>query len=318
MANCARCSAELIGSARFCATCGAPVATTPSGSREGSGIAHASQSAQPAASTTGDAKEEPAPPRPPPGEGSQVSPLAVSNGLAERGAFQQALENAKDKARASVTPPAPAAAKKPGTQLMQHAPSRPLPRPDEPPAAQAPAANRRDGLRRDSPGWLGAAAERGPYALSRRNGTATECRPSTTGHHGTASDGAGAGSVARAAASSAARRAVPCASGLPATTADAVRAAAARRSGRLGLEHSPEPEPEPEPGRAVPVSLQLRARLTRPGHVVERAALPGDNQPGERHAVPRRLPGRPAALGRDAVPLTELTTCPSGSKAIMR
>jgi hypothetical protein len=51
----------------------------------------------------------------------------VSNALSQRGAFQQAVESAKDKAGLSAV--APERAKKPGTQLMQNAPNRPTPMP---------------------------------------------------------------------------------------------------------------------------------------------------------------------------------------------
>jgi len=51
----------------------------------------------------------------------------VSNALSERGAFQKAVDEAQEKARGSVAPPAAPQRKKPGTQLMANAPGRPLP-----------------------------------------------------------------------------------------------------------------------------------------------------------------------------------------------
>ncbi|MBX3262435.1 MAG: hypothetical protein KF782_22335, partial [Labilithrix sp.] len=187
MANCAQCSAELIGSAKFCATCGAPAAAapasdegpstlsglaaaTPGASSGASGPSHGPAShvnpfaatASPTSHAAGGAPNEPgkraseprqpatgeapdgaaprSPSKPPPGaDGSHVSPLAVSNALSQRGAFQEALASAEEKVRSSVAPPAAPRAKKPGTQLMQGAPSRPVAPAGEDPAP-APAA----------------------------------------------------------------------------------------------------------------------------------------------------------------------------------
>ena len=101
----------------------------------------APQPAQPLAPAA-EAKEAPAfrPSTPPPGtEGSPVSPLAVSSAHSERGAFQQAMEQVMDKARSSVTPPAPPARPhKAGTQVMPSAPGRPLPTPAPQEAAASP------------------------------------------------------------------------------------------------------------------------------------------------------------------------------------
>jgi hypothetical protein len=200
MANCTKCGAELIGSAKFCASCGAPAAqvsspqepegpgtigglsavarmspaasasnmasardvdepvnpfaatappnanplqaapylppaTTPA---EGASAVQAASSVAQTASSIAHPAESGetarSPSRLPSADGSHVSPLAVSNALSQRGAFQQAIESAKDKAAASGSPPA----KKPGTQLMQNAPSRPLPIPGDAPTAGAP------------------------------------------------------------------------------------------------------------------------------------------------------------------------------------
>jgi hypothetical protein len=155
MAKCTKCSAELIGSAKFCATCGSPVvsgepaidlaATAPANANLADQVSiapkdpyEASAPVNPFAATASPTSKAQLPPErkdapeggshsrpPPPADGaSAISPLAVSNALSQRGAFQQAVESAMDKARASQAPPA-AKKKAPGTQMMQNAPNRP-------------------------------------------------------------------------------------------------------------------------------------------------------------------------------------------------
>jgi hypothetical protein len=127
MAACTKCRAELIGTGKFCASCGAPVepavvvAPTASEAQVNPFAATASpnhpigerQSAPPAAAS-----------RPPPGEGSPISPLAISNAIAERGAFEKAMESVEGRASAAAGPPAPSA-NKPGTRVMPNAPKHP-------------------------------------------------------------------------------------------------------------------------------------------------------------------------------------------------
>jgi hypothetical protein len=150
MARCTKCSAELIGSAKFCATCGTAVPAGPA-----IDFAPVSQ-VNPFAATASPTSKNPisvappadsvaisgldAPPTqesgapqgkpdsaPSGGDSPLVSPLAVSGALSERGAFHQAVAAAK---RLSLTPPAaPAKAKKPGTQLMPNSPGHPSERP---------------------------------------------------------------------------------------------------------------------------------------------------------------------------------------------
>src|SRR5262249_1856097 len=97
-------------------------------------------SAEPASEKKDTEPPKGSPSRPPPAEASPIPPLAVSNALSERGAFQQVVESAKDKARSAAPPPAK---KKPGTQVMQNAPNRPSvgeAKSPAPPSAQEPAA----------------------------------------------------------------------------------------------------------------------------------------------------------------------------------
>ncbi len=175
MAKCAKCSAELVGAAKFCISCGTPVApaageraapadvsvsiaspqtsaaqvnpfaATASPNSRASDEARAELAAAVANASSAYEKSKvesiappPTPSRPPPAEGapSQISPLAVSNALSQRGAFQEAVEAAKEKARLSQPPPA--AKKKPGTQVMQNAPVRPPAPSPAPPTAQPP------------------------------------------------------------------------------------------------------------------------------------------------------------------------------------
>lgn len=202
MANCTKCSAELIGSAKFCASCGAPIPQAPSHDQAPNTVAPAttvgnvsittsdsfepaspvnpfaataspnspaslearaslaaalsnlessaqklqeqSQAQPPPAAQAETSNVAPTGSQPPPGEPPPISPLAVSNALSQRGAFQQALENAKDMAAQSQAGQTPKK-KKPGTQLMQNAPSRPV-QPEAkspaPPPAEAPPAKK--------------------------------------------------------------------------------------------------------------------------------------------------------------------------------
>ena len=208
MTNCAKCGAELIGSRKFCAACGAP--TDPSSLKRadppgGSGPASSPVPAQtpgpqinvpstaygppmpagsppvnPFAATASPASRamgSPYGPPPattsnppsgaPPGapgalEGTApvppVSPLAVSNALSQRGAFQNAAGDrippsapsssktgpSEPTPRTGTSPPPPGAAKKaPGTQLMPSMQNPPFgPRSgSSPPGSNAPAAS---------------------------------------------------------------------------------------------------------------------------------------------------------------------------------
>lgn len=139
MANCAKCGAELIGSGRFCASCGAPAAASPSSSqatdRE---IGSATPLSSPALSKAGEAHDADAPIDPLAATASPasvakvsvplpspVSPLAKSN--IERETFEQIVGAAAkeiEQRPPSAAPPPPAARpKKAGTQLMPNAPA---------------------------------------------------------------------------------------------------------------------------------------------------------------------------------------------------
>lgn len=199
MTNCAKCGAELIGSRKFCAACGAP--TDPSSLKRadplggGSGPASSPVPAQapgPQINVPSTAYGPPLPPgappvnpfaataspasramgspygpppattsNPPSGEGTApvppVSPLAVSNALSQRGAFQNAAgdripPSAPSSAKTGPNAPGslgapgtasapnmPAAKKAPGTQLMPSMPNPPFGArsPSSPPASQA-------------------------------------------------------------------------------------------------------------------------------------------------------------------------------------
>lgn len=163
MSNCATCSAKLTGSGKFCAACGAPV---PPPSADDSLRGPAAKAAEasspniviapggyeppsqvnPFATTASphsplprdavptDAKPEAATPAktsPSPSgtEGSApspVSPLAMSNALSQRGSYQQLAMAAMEKQRESSAGGLPGA-KKPGTEMMASAPTRPPP-----------------------------------------------------------------------------------------------------------------------------------------------------------------------------------------------
>ncbi len=149
MTHCAKCGAELIGSRRFCAACGAPAVDPRAGGGAGAGGAPvapagartisdaparpqsspsygppatsavnpfaqtASPESRAAPAATGTSSYGP-PPDPP------VSPLAVSNLVSQRGAFQTAAGPALAAAQA-VAPEAQAPAtshRQPGTQLL--------------------------------------------------------------------------------------------------------------------------------------------------------------------------------------------------------
>lgn len=120
MANCAKCSAELItttagsgASPKYCAACGAPV------------VQQATSEPKPSAGG---------------GPVSQVNPFAATASPISRAAepaSQQATEQALAKAPTSVAPPAPPARPyKAGTQVMPRMPSRPISKPDEAPTSQ--------------------------------------------------------------------------------------------------------------------------------------------------------------------------------------
>ena len=120
MTRCAKCGAELIGSRKFCAACGTPAVDPATLKRDASAAAPPSASvpgtpsrptatgpygpassvnpfattASPSSSnnlSVGSAGKASSPYGPPPAPVavSQVSPLAVSNALSQRGAFQQ-------------------------------------------------------------------------------------------------------------------------------------------------------------------------------------------------------------------------------------
>ena len=205
MANCGKCGAELIGSGKFCATCGAPAPQPPvsepapntmaGGAGAPSTAAAAPQSVvntgydppshvNPFAATASPSHPQPSKYGPPPApssavggaagapggaapassnpaaasdpsmsvaaksgsqppasmsEKSQVSPLAVSNAISQRNAFNEiggaAVAKAEQEAMAasSGSPVAPPVKKKPGTQLMTNAPSIPMAKPLPPP-----------------------------------------------------------------------------------------------------------------------------------------------------------------------------------------
>jgi hypothetical protein len=173
MGTCTKCRAELSGPAKFCASCGAPIVAAPVASasvkaaESGPSLAVADEAVNPFAATASPsssvsiearahlsaalageaakaedaAQREPPLSRPPPADASPISPLATSSALSQRGAFQQVIESAKDKALLSRPSPAgsPAAKKKPGTQLMQQAPPR-LPGSEPSPVAKKVAA----------------------------------------------------------------------------------------------------------------------------------------------------------------------------------
>lgn len=178
MTNCAKCGAELIGSRKFCAACGAPavdpatlkrdasvagppsapapqinVPSTAYGPPNQSQVNPFASTASPASRAPGSAPSPSVAYGPPPSPAqpqapSQVSPLAVSNALSQRGAFQQAAaaalsgEVTKRSGTGTSPPPPPsvpapqaqAPKRIPGTQLM---PSVPHP-PSAPPAQPAP------------------------------------------------------------------------------------------------------------------------------------------------------------------------------------
>src|SRR4051812_15996636 len=122
MTNCAKCGAELIGSKKFCAACGTPVADprspgAPGGSSSAYGGAPPASQVNPFAETAFPKKEQrpsmygppPEPAKPPPAAGApapppqreisqispmQVSPLAASGAISQRPAEAQAAMNA--------------------------------------------------------------------------------------------------------------------------------------------------------------------------------------------------------------------------------
>jgi hypothetical protein len=175
MAACTKCGTELIGGGKFCATCGAPieaaaVIVTPMASEGPTSQVNPFASTASPSHSIGDRKSAPpvAPSRPPPAEGaSPVSPLAISNTAAERGAFEKAIESAMGKAS---SPPAPSA-KKPGTQLMDNAPKHPrkadAPTADASTKKKAPAARTvAMGFQAGAPPWSKPARESDPKPQS--------------------------------------------------------------------------------------------------------------------------------------------------------
>lgn len=177
MTNCAKCGAELIGSRKFCAACGAPAVDPATLKRDASVSAPASSPAphvfvpstpygppsqvNPFASTAspssrGIASSYGPPPAPQiqeqqaqapqapattpdPQATSPVSPLAFSNALSQRGAFQQIAgdaippEHLRQNTGTSPPPPPQAEKRIPGTQMMQS-----VPRPPEASKASSP------------------------------------------------------------------------------------------------------------------------------------------------------------------------------------
>ena len=157
MAKCARCRMDLIGSARFCASCGAPVPEVDRrdagpGTITGTPVESASrattmdaqisiqvldpgQPVNPFASTASPdslvnrfaTTKKPSlvdmPSAPPPGIPTPVSPLATSASLPDRGAFEELMATAQAEPKAAS--PAPVKKKSPGTQMMNNAPARP-------------------------------------------------------------------------------------------------------------------------------------------------------------------------------------------------
>lgn len=166
MTNCAKCGAELIGSRKFCAACGAP--TDPSALKRDVNISGPASSPAPQINVPSTAYGPPGPPvnpfaataspssraagapyGPPPATNanpsaqpaSAVSPLAVSNALSQRGAFQQAAGDMIPPSAPTssptgpaprgtgTSPPPPMAKKAPGTQLMPSIPNPSIAKP---------------------------------------------------------------------------------------------------------------------------------------------------------------------------------------------
>lgn len=130
MANCPKCNAELGVGAKFCTGCGMPVLLggssdvyVPPPVSQVNPFATTASPNQPISAPTdaelakalSDATAKAA-------ADSAVSPLAVSNAVSERGAFQQVAAGVKE---LRSEPPAPTAPKKPGTQVMPNAPTSP-------------------------------------------------------------------------------------------------------------------------------------------------------------------------------------------------
>lgn len=148
-ATCVNCGSEISGAAKFCAVCGTPVprpepppvTVTPAASTGYAPPSHVNPfaaTASPSHNPIGNVVlpevrgSAPPPPADPPPRSANVSPLAVSNALAERGSFEAVLAKEGKKA---PTPNPGGPVKKPGTQLMTNAPKRP----DMAPKAEPPA-----------------------------------------------------------------------------------------------------------------------------------------------------------------------------------
>ena len=153
MAKCVRCRVELVGTARFCASCGAPVPDASATTMEphisipvldpGLPVNPFASTASPDSivnpfATTKKPSLVDKPSEPPPVAATPISPLATSASLPDRGAFEELIASAQAEPK-PVPAAAPTKKKAPGTQMMTNAPARPSSPAPAPVPASAPA-----------------------------------------------------------------------------------------------------------------------------------------------------------------------------------